>query len=63
MVIAASLALGSMTVGSIGMGALPPAWFGLMERFSVFSVVLFTAFLGVFGFVAVGRPVGPPRAG
>ncbi len=45
-------ALACMFFGSIGIGAFPPAYFGLMERFSVFSVVLFTAALGVFGFLA-----------
>jgi hypothetical membrane protein len=47
---AAALALASMFVGSIGMGAAPGRLFGLMERFSVFSVVLFTGVLGAYGF-------------
>ena len=44
------MALLFMFVGSIGTGAAPEAYFGLFERFSVFSVVIYTAFLGLFGF-------------
>ncbi len=41
--------LALMFVGSIGIGALP-AYFGVAERFSVYSVVLYSAALAVFAF-------------
>ena len=47
----AGLCLFMMILGSIGMGIVPPAYFGLFERFSVLSVVFFTTVLGIFGFV------------
>ncbi|HBU11245.1 MAG TPA: DUF998 domain-containing protein [Clostridiales bacterium] len=43
------IALGLMFLGSIGTGALP-AYFGVAERFSVYSVVLYCAVLAVFAF-------------
>jgi hypothetical protein len=54
------LALASMFFGSIGMGAFGKEYFGLLERFSVFSVVVFTGILGVFGFglAREGRQAG-----
>lgn len=39
-----------MFSGSIGTGIVPAEYFGLFERFSVFSVVIFTALLGLFGY-------------
>ena len=36
--------------GSIGTGVAPRAYFGLFERFSVYSVVIYTALLGLFGY-------------
>lgn len=39
-----------MFVGSIGTGVAPQANFGIFERFSVYSVVIYTALLGLFGF-------------
>lgn len=39
-----------MFSGSIGTGIFPEEYFGLFERFSVFSVVIFTALLGLFGY-------------
>ncbi len=44
----ACVALGMMFTGSIGLGAAPHAYFGIFERFSVFSAVGFTAVLGVY---------------
>jgi len=44
------MCLSSMFIGSIGMGIFSKEYFGLLERFSVFSVVLFTCILGIFGF-------------
>jgi hypothetical membrane protein len=40
-----------MFVGSIGMNVVAKDHFGILERFSVFSVVAYTCILGVFGFV------------
>jgi len=39
-----------MFFGSIGTGISPKEYFGVFERFSVFSVVIYTALLGLFGF-------------
>lgn len=40
-----------MLFGSISMNIFPKEYFGLFERFSIFSVVFFTGSLGVFGFM------------
>jgi lysylphosphatidylglycerol synthetase-like protein (DUF2156 family) len=48
--ILALVALLLMILGSIGTGVVSKAYFGLFERFSVYSVVIFTAFLGLFGY-------------
>jgi hypothetical protein len=48
--ILALAALLLMFVGSIGTGLAPKELFGVLERFSVFSVVIYTALLGLFGF-------------
>ncbi len=45
---AAMLAL--MLLGAIGIGALPAAYFGIPERFSVFAATIFNAVLGVYLF-------------
>lgn len=37
-------------VGAIGIGAGGQAHFGLFERFTVYSIMAFTAVLGIFGF-------------
>ena len=42
----AAVALAMMLLGSIGTGAVPPQYFGLAERFSVFAAVGFNAVLG-----------------
>ena len=39
-----------MFFGSIGSGVSPKEYFGVFERFSVFSVVIYTALLGLFGY-------------
>ena len=44
------IALLFMFMGSIGTGVAPKEYFGVLERFSVFSVVIYTALLGLFGF-------------
>ena len=48
--IAAAVALAMMMVGAVGQGAVPPQYFGIVERFSVFAAVGFTAALGVWLF-------------
>lgn len=45
------IALLSMFFGSIGTGVFPKEVFGVFERFSVYSVVIYTAILGVFGYL------------
>lgn len=46
----AAVALFMMIVGAIGQGAVPPQYFGVVERFSVFAAVGFTAVLGWYLF-------------
>ena len=46
----AAVALAMMMVGSIGTGAVPPQYFGIVERFSVFAAVGFNAVLGLYLF-------------
>lgn len=46
----AALALSMMMVGSIGTGIVPSQYFGIIERFSVFSAVGFNAVLGLYLF-------------
>ena len=43
-------ALLTMTIGAIGSGLMPKAVFGLFERFSTFSTVIFNAILGLYLF-------------
>ncbi|MGM0215845.1 hypothetical protein IGI42_003440 [Enterococcus sp. AZ109] len=40
-----------MMVGAIGVGTVPPAYFGIVERFSVFAATGFNAVLGVYLFL------------
>ena len=42
------LCLAAMIVGPLGTALLPKAVFGLFERFSTFSAVVFNAVLGVY---------------
>ncbi|MCF0226222.1 MAG: hypothetical protein HUK28_02680 [Methanobrevibacter sp.] len=44
------LALIFMFIGAIGSNIVPPIYFGLVERFSTYSAVVFTGILGIFGF-------------
>lgn len=53
------IALLSMFLGSIGTGISPKEYFGVFERFSVFSVVIYTALLGLFGYT-YNPPQIPP---
>lgn len=45
--ICAAVALGMMLVGALGMKIVPEAYFGVVERFSVFAATGFNAALGV----------------
>ena len=45
--ICAGIALGMMLVGAVGMNIVPPAYFGIVERFSVFAATGFNAALGI----------------
>ncbi len=44
----ALVCLGAMMIGAIGTGVMPKAVFGLFERFSTFSAVIFNAILGIY---------------
>ena len=46
----AAVALIMMFVGAIGTAAVPPDYFGIVERFSVFAAVGFNAVLGLYLF-------------
>ncbi len=46
----AAIALLMMMVGAIGQKAVPPQYFGIVERFSVFAAVGFTAVCGIYLF-------------
>ena len=46
----AGIALVMMFIGSAGTGLVPPEYFGIVERFSVFAAVGFNAILGWFLF-------------
>ncbi len=46
----AGITLLFMVAGPIGMAFVPIEYFGVVERFSVYSVVVFTAILGLYGF-------------
>ncbi|MBQ8092549.1 MAG: DUF998 domain-containing protein [Clostridia bacterium] len=46
----ASVALLMMLTGAIGQGIVPPEYFGIVERFSVFAAVGFNAILGIYLF-------------
>jgi hypothetical protein len=53
----AAVALAMMLIGSIGTGVVPPQYFGIVERFSVFAAVGFNAVLGWYlfnGFKGMG---------
>lgn len=46
----ATIALAMMFVGAIGVGVVPPEYFGIPERFGVFAATGFNAVLGVYLF-------------
>ena len=46
----AAVALIMMMIGAIGQKAVPPQYFGIVERFSVFAVVGFNAVSGIYLF-------------
>ena len=53
----AAVAFAMMLVGSIGTGVMPPEYFGIVERFSVFAAVGFNTVLGCYlfnGFKGMG---------
>ncbi|MBE6742055.1 MAG: DUF998 domain-containing protein [Ruminococcaceae bacterium] len=56
--ILALIAFIMMMVGAIGQSAVPPEYFGIVERFSVFSAVGFTAVLGLYLFNGFGEKYG-----
>lgn len=47
----ALLALFFMFVGAIGSAVVPKEYFGLLERFSTYSAVVFNGILGIYGFL------------
>lgn len=49
--ICAAVALGMMFVGAIGINVVPKAYFGVVERFSVFAATGFNAALGILLFL------------
>ena len=44
----AIVCLAAMMIGALGTGILPKSVFGLFERFSTFSAVVFNAVLGMY---------------
>ncbi len=48
--IRAAVALAMMMVGAMGQGVVPPQYFGIVERFSVFAAVGFNAVCGIYLF-------------
>ncbi len=48
--VCAGIALGMMLVGALGMQLVPAAYFGVVERFSVFAATGFNAALGIHAF-------------
>lgn len=53
--VCAGIALGMMLVGAVGMKLVPAAYFGVVERFSVFTATGFNAALGIHLFCADTR--------
>ena len=53
--VCAGIALGMMLVGAVGMKLVPAAYFGVVERFSVFAATGFNAALGIHLFCANTR--------
>ena len=60
--VCAGIALGMMLVGALGMKLVPAQYFGVVERFSVFTATGFDAALGIHLFCGGGDdPVPSPR--
>lgn len=57
----AACALAMMLVGAVGQGLVPPRFFGIVERFSVFAAVGFNAVLGLNLFSGFGLPDSKPN--
>lgn len=51
LVICAVIALVFMFAGPIRMAIVPKAFLGIVERFSVYSTIVFNAVLGLYGFI------------
>ncbi|TCT16070.1 uncharacterized protein DUF998 [Natranaerovirga pectinivora] len=51
----AIIALVCMFIGPMGMAIVPKSYFGIVERFSVYSAVVFNAILGMYGFAFFDR--------
>ena len=51
----AAVALLMMLIGSVGTGIVPPEYFGVVERFSVFAAIGFNAVLGWHLFCGFGK--------
>ena len=49
--VCAGIALAMMLVGAVGMKLVPAAYFGVVERFSVFAATGFNAALGIHLFL------------
>jgi len=58
--VCAAVALAMMLVGALGMKIVPAAYFGVVERFSVFAATGFNAALGIHLFCAKKDGVCPP---
>ncbi len=56
--VCAAAALAMMMVGAIGQGMVPPRYFGVVERFSVFAAVGFNAVCGIWLFRGFGVRAG-----
>ena len=59
----AAVALVMMMIGAIGQGAVPPQYFGIAERFSVFAAVGFNAICGLYLFRGLGQANSLRRKG
>ena len=57
----ATAALLLMFAGAVGTGVVPPAYFGIPERFSVFAATGFNAVLGLYLFRGFGISIEEPR--
>lgn len=49
--ILAIISLVLMFIGAVGSANVPKEYFGVIERFSTYSAVIFTGILGVYGFI------------